>query len=170
MSSEVEICNAALINLGEATIISLTETDSKAARLCNQRYAAIRDAELRKLQWNFAIRRVELALLTTVPVYEFSAEFELPSDLLRFISTDDDRYEHRIEDGKLLCNRSAVKIKYVRQVTDPNEFDSLFKDSLAARIAYALAIPLTDDKGLKEEMWQMYEDTILEAQASDAFE
>ena len=37
MASVVDICNSALNMLGASTITALTE-DSKAARVCNQRY------------------------------------------------------------------------------------------------------------------------------------
>ena len=37
MASIVDICNSALNQIGASNIISLTE-DSKAARICNQRF------------------------------------------------------------------------------------------------------------------------------------
>jgi hypothetical protein len=169
MASEVGICNAALINLGEATILSLTE-DTKPARLCNQRYAALRDAVLRSANWNFAIERAELALLTTAPEFEFTAAFQLPTDLIRVIKTDNDDYTYRREGSKLLCNRSSVKIQYIKQVTDPNEFDALFIEALAARIAMDLAKPLTDDVGTYEAMARLYESKMVEAKSADAHE
>ena len=43
MASVVDICNSALNQIGASNIIALTE-DSKAARLCNQRYDFVRDA------------------------------------------------------------------------------------------------------------------------------
>ena len=46
MASVVDICNSALNQIGASNIISLTE-DSKAARLCNQRYTFVRDSVFR---------------------------------------------------------------------------------------------------------------------------
>ena len=43
MASDVDICNSALNMVGASNIISLTE-DSRAARLCNQRFEFIRDS------------------------------------------------------------------------------------------------------------------------------
>ena len=46
MASDVDICNSALNMVGASNIISLTE-DSRAARLCNQRFEFIRDSVFR---------------------------------------------------------------------------------------------------------------------------
>lgn len=169
MTSEVEICNAALINLGESTITALTE-DSKAARLCNQRYAPLRDAVLRDAKWNFSLERVALALLVASPAFGYSNQFQLPSDLLRFLTTDDDLNEHKIEGGKLLTDAGAISILYIKRVTDPNEFDSAFVEALAARIAMDLAIPLVDDKGLLDRMTTLYKEKLGDAKSMDSQE
>lgn len=169
MASEVEICNAALINIGESTITSLTE-DTKAARICNQRYEPLRDAVLRAAKWNFALERVELAKLTTVPVFGYSAEFQLPADFIRHAFTDDELIEYKIEGGKLLSNRDTAKILYVKKVTDPNLFDTLFIEALAARLAMDIAKVLADETTLIGEMRALYEDKIDEAKSIDAIE
>ena len=46
MASIVDICNSALNQIGASNIISLTE-DSKAARICNQRFEFVRDSVFR---------------------------------------------------------------------------------------------------------------------------
>ena len=46
MTSNVDICNSALNMVGASIITSLTE-DSKAARVCNQRFTFVRDAVMR---------------------------------------------------------------------------------------------------------------------------
>ena len=51
MASVVDICNSALNQIGASNIISLTE-DSKAARICNQRYDFIRDYVFLAHPWN----------------------------------------------------------------------------------------------------------------------
>ncbi len=167
--SIVSICNAGLIELGESTITSLTD-DVKAARLCNQRYEAIRDATLRAAKWNFALERVSLALLTTSPSFGFSNQFQLPADYLRLLKTDDDLDTYKIEGGKLLTNRTAVKIQYIKRVTDPAQFDSLFSEAYAAAIGMSLALPLTDSDSRLASMTAIYDRKIAEARGSDAQE
>ena len=83
MASEVEICNEALTALGENPILSLTD-NSKAARLCNLKYANKRDYLLRRYLWNFAVKRITLAPDVATPEFEFSAQFTLPVDCIQF--------------------------------------------------------------------------------------
>jgi len=167
--SVVSICNAGLINLGEKTITALTD-DVKAARLCNARYEALRDAVLREAKWNFALGRVQLAKLTTTPAFGFTSEFQLPTDCLRVLKTDDDLDTYKVEGKKLLTNASSVKIQYIKRITDPAYFDSLFAEALAARIAMELAIPLTDSDTRLASMKTLYDEKIGDARGSDAQE
>ena len=59
-TSVIEICNNALVDLGEEPITSLAD-NTKAARLCNQRWPAVRDAVLRAHPWNCAVTLARLA-------------------------------------------------------------------------------------------------------------
>ena len=54
--TDVTICNEALTAIGEKVIVALSDS-SKAARLCNLKYANKRDYLLRKYVWNFATKR-----------------------------------------------------------------------------------------------------------------
>lgn len=116
MASEVEICNSALIKLGDDTITSLTD-DSKRARLCNAQFARLRDEVLRAHPWNFAIRRASLAKLSQAPAFEFAAAFRLPEDpyCLRVLLLFDgsapqgiSRHRWKIE-GRTLPTRTAQR-------------------------------------------------------------
>ena len=55
MASDVDICNSALNIIGDSNIIALTE-DSRAARVCNQRFEFVRDSVFRAHPWNCLIR------------------------------------------------------------------------------------------------------------------
>ena len=79
MPSVVDICNNALIDLGASAISSLTE-DSKAARLCNQRFDSIRDTVFRFHPWNCLVKRASLAADTDTPAFEYSYQYTLPTD------------------------------------------------------------------------------------------
>jgi len=119
MASVVDICNSALNQIGASNIISLTE-DSKAARLCNQRYEFVRDATFRAHPWNSLTTRVALAPDTATPVFEFTQQFTLPTDpfCLRVLGLSDANILYRIEGRKLLCNESTIEMLYIARVTD----------------------------------------------------
>jgi len=168
MASEVQVCNLALTKIGEEQIISLTE-NSKAARLCNLHYAPTRDAVIRSHIWNFAIKRVELALSTVTPSYDFAYQFAIPTDSLRILETNlTSTAEFKIENGFLLADSDSVKVRYLSQVTDPTLFDSLFTEALASRLAAELAIPLADSINMSKLMIDLYASKIAEARSMDA--
>ena len=169
MASEVDICNFALSEVGEDSIIALTE-DSKAGRLCNLLYADTRDAVLREHPWNFAIKRVELARLTTDPIFEFDAQFQLPSDCIRVTRTDDDLLPFRIEGSALLINTDSVKIEYISRIEDTARFDSLFTEALSKKLASRFTFNLSDNNALTQFMEQQYRDKIKQARAMDGQE
>ena len=89
MPSVVDICNNALVDLGASSIVSLTE-DSKAARLCNQRYDSIRDTVFRFHPWNCLINRASLAADAVAPAFEYAFQYTLPTDpyCLRVLSLE----------------------------------------------------------------------------------
>jgi len=149
MASEVDICNFALTKIGEDTIISLTEA-SKAARLCNLFYADTRDSLLRSHPWNFAIKRVELAKLTTTPAFEFTSEYQLPADCLRVMYLDNKNLEFRVEGKKLLANTDTAKIEYIARIEDTAQFDSVFVDVMWNTLASRLAYNLSDNNTLTD--------------------
>ena len=57
--SAVDICNSALQKLGAASILSFQD-NSREARQCNIAYDSNRRSELRKHDWNFAIKYTHL--------------------------------------------------------------------------------------------------------------
>lgn len=170
MASVVQICNLGLAKLGDEQITSLTE-DKKSARLCNLVYEPLRDSVLRDHFWNFAVDRVALAASTDTPAYDFTTKFALPDDFLRLIDTNlvDDAV-FKVEGKFLLTNSDSVSIRYVKRVTDPNQFDWMFIEALAARIAAELAIAITDSRVLSLDLFNLYATKIMEAKTADAQE
>ena len=169
MSSVTDICNQALSKVGDELISCLTDS-SKQARYCRMLYASTRDAVLRAHPWNFAIDRAELAQLTAAPAYEYTYQFQLPSDCLRVLQMEEVDMVFKIEGGKLLTDEGTAKIKYIKRVTDSALFDSLFIAALSARLAAEMAVPLADSKTLAETMWELYLNKIGEARGIDAQE
>ena len=125
---------------------------------------------LREHPWNFAIKRVELARLTTDPIFEFDAQFELPADCLRVTKTDDDLLPFRVEGSALLINTDSVKIEYISQITDTTQFDSLFTEALIKRIASKLSFNLSDNNALTQFIDAQYQRIVKQARSMDGQE
>lgn len=170
MASAVQICNLALSKIGEEQITSLTD-NSKAARRCNLVYEPMRDVVLRSHLWNFAVKRVALAASGDAPAYEYTTKFALPTDFLRLIDTNMlDSSEYKVEGRFILAHASTLAIRYIARIADPNEFDWLFIEALAARMAAELAVSLTDNRQLSVDLFNLYQGKIAEARSIDAQE
>lgn len=174
MASAVDISNRALQKLGAERIISLTQ-DSVSARACNLAYEQVRDAELRAHTWNFAIKRRELAADATAPVYGYTYAYTLPSDCLRLLKNDNQENFYsdkwKVEGRKILTDEAApFQIRYVYRVTDTTQYDALFVEALASKMAYEMCEELTQSNSKKQSAAEDYKFAIREARKINAFE
>jgi hypothetical protein len=171
MASIVDICNSALNQIGASNIISLTE-DSKAGRICNQRYAFVRDSVFRAHPWNCLVTRRTLSPDSDSPAFEFDNQFTLPTDpyCLRILHLDYHDIIHRVEGRKILCNEDTVNLVYVGRVTDPGQYDMLLVESISAALASDIAYPLAGSTSLAQEMRLVFEEKLREARFVDATE
>ena len=188
MTSETEICNIALTRLGHSTIVDIRTDTSLSGDLCRIQYPICRDTLLRSHPWNFAIKRVSLALSATTPPFEYTYAFAMPTDCLKIIRTsweangwsnkDEATREfwgqpsipYRIEGGFLLCNDDTAMIEYIARVTDPAKFDVMFVDVLAQRLAAEMAMKLTDNQSYTKTAWDLYSLKLNEARTVDSQE
>ena len=168
-TSVVQIVNNALVKIGANAILTLTE-DSEAARAANLIYEQIRDSCIRDHVWNFAVNRVELAQNSTAPAFEFSYQYNLPSDCLRVLQMEDMSMLYKIEGGKLLTDEGTAKILYLARVEDVNLFDAMFVEALSARLAAELSVTLSESNTLYSNMMEMYQRKISDARSMDAQE
>jgi len=170
MPSEVDISSTALTKLGAAPITSFDDGTDRS-NLCRDYYPNVRDAVLRAYPWNCAVQRMALALDASAPLYGYSYKFALPviPYCLRVLETEDD-VEYKIEGRYLLCDDSAVNIKFIARITDPGLFDSLLVEAIQARLAAELAYPITGSPTLGQAMWQLYAEKLREARGVDGME
>ena len=140
MVTEVSICSNALRRLGDDPITSLTD-DTERARLCNAFYEDARDLTLRSHPWNFAIAD-----------YIFKIE--------------NDATNGRV----LLTDESTAKILYIAKITNPTLFDSMFTETLTAKLSADLAYPITGSVQLQTQMEKLYRDKLSEARSVDGME
>jgi hypothetical protein len=174
MASEVEICNRALQKLGAKRITSLNQ-DSVNARACNVAYEPVRDKLLRSHNWNFSISRAELAADSSAPSWGRANSFPLPSDYVRLAPKYPEDITNNLDwviEGKsILTDDSApIQIRYISQVTDPNQMDPLFREALSALLAFEICEEVTQSSSKKEALRQDLKETMGEAKKANAFE
>ena len=171
MASVVDICNSALNQIGASNIISLTE-DSKAARICNQRYEFVRDATFRSHPWNSLITRQTLAPDADAPSFTFAKQFTLPTDpfCLRVLKLSDPEIKFELEGRNILSDESTINLVFVGKVTDPNQYDTLLLETIVAALAADIAYPLSGSISLASQLATLYRDKLKEARFVDATE
>ena len=152
MATDITICNSALLKIGVERINSFTDT-SKAARLCKEQFGKIRDELLESHYWNFAMKRVTLALLPDPPLFDYDFAHQLPADCVRVRKTiNDERFV--IEGRQLLSDSKVIDIQYISSDTNASEYSKSFSEALAYRLAADLAYPLVQSLSLTDKMDQ----------------
>lgn len=181
--SDVGIVNLAAVIMGQQRISDFGEA-SKLARLANEHYTTIRDALLRSYVWSFATKRQSLPASGTAPEYGYAYKFPLPSDNLRLLQVGEfyvgpdlsdyrnaDTSEYKLESKHILSNQSGpLKIRYIRRVEDPNEFDAAFVPMLAAKLAKIWAKAMTDSNSVQNRADAEFESAKSDAIRANAFE
>lgn len=183
MASKTDIANRALTKLGDDRIIDLLD-DTERARTINSLYNSCRDAELRSRVWNFAVRRVSLPRLATVPAFGFAYEYQIPSESLRLIQVAElwnwwgledyvtsSTAEFQVEGRKILTNHNApLPIRYIERIDDPGLYDALFVESFACRLAIEACERITQSNTKLQALEQQYKENIRMAVRVDAIE
>jgi hypothetical protein len=170
--SNVAIANRALQKLGAKRISSLTQ-DAPNARSMNAAFERVRDAELRRYDWTFAIKRASIAADGASPDWGDYKRYSLPNDFLRLIRDDESgaNVDWRIEGLYILTGDAApLKIKYIARIEDPNFYDPLFAEAFAGRLAMECAKEITDSTSDKESVKDDYKTDIAEARRVGAIE
>lgn len=141
--SEVSICSNALRRLGDKAIASFTESDVRASR-CADLWPTVRDDILRAKLWNCAKKRVLLAPLTEEPAFDWTYQFQKPSDWIRTVRVGYDGQDtlFRDEGGKYLADINPLPVTYIFRNTNCATYDSalvsVLELAMAAQLAYAV--------------------------------
>lgn len=169
MVSEVSICNQALLWLGQDIITSFADQNTTAQWMRNN-YPFLRDAVLEERMWTFATVR---GTSTTEDKDAWGVQYSHPkpdwiSVFRCYKSTQcviDPTW--RMESGNILSDYQTVYLWGIKQVTDTSEFSPLFIQALAARIAADACIPMTENRQLQADMWNLYSTKLAEAAVRD---
>jgi len=173
--SDVQIANRALQKLGAKRISSLTQ-DNPNARSINACYELVRDAELRRYDWAFAIERASVAADPTDAIDVGGGtwkRYSLPNDFLRLLRSDESGFhvDWKIEGLYILTStESPLAFRYIARIDDPNYYDPLFIEAFACKLALEAAKEITDSNGDKESIKDDYKEAIAEAKRIGSIE
>lgn len=171
MSSQIAICNMALILMGARPLLSLDE-ETKSKRTLLALWDTTRDEVLRDHPWNFAAKRVALGELAVAPVFGFAHAFALPADYIRLqeVGEPGDNIIYEIEGRTLVTDESSVYLKYTSRVEDTTLFDAKFAVALAAKLASYSAFTITASTGMVRAMTAAYDSILTGATGADGQE
>lgn len=161
MAGEVELCNRALQKLGAARITSLEE-NSVNARAVKLAYETLLSVELQDHPWNFAIQRYSVAEDLVPPAWGRAKSFTMPAGYLKILPPyPEQNYNYRDwieESGKIITNDGTpLQVRCVMAITDASKMSALFRDMLAARIAWDCAEQLTQSNSKNAQLEAAYE-------------
>lgn len=191
--SAVNICNYALQEIGEESIISLADNTVQAQQ-CNLRYDSVRRAVLEDGNWNFALKRASLPLTNETDVFaDYNNIFALPSDCLRVVMTDKEmqtslgsdpyfngyktigfsgaysgRDRYKVEGRRLLYDDDTAKILYISDFKDTTKFSPLFTEATSLLLSSRIAYKITGSRSLAQEKEQAYTKLIYAAKLRDS--
>ncbi len=179
MQSVVSICNAALTDLGANPITSLYPAAGEDAtteqKLAQAHYEPSRDAVLEAGDWTFATKQRILAASTEEAPFDDATLFQVPSDCIRIIrcsrtSFDNNELTWRVQDGFIYAVAGNVYLTYVYRLEDPVQFSPLFAEAVAARMAWRMAIPVTQSRTLRNENFDLFVQALERARANDGMQ
>lgn len=174
MPSPTDICNFALLHIGETSIISLTEDTDKTTRVCATAYPQARDEALMTAPWPCAKRQETLSRLSADPAFTWASAYQLPNDFLRLTviascnAWDQTEYFDRQGDKLMLKNgwftddeASTINIEYIHRLEDSTKFDPLLVECIAIILAMKIVRSLTGSDTKAAQLRQEYEQVIL---------
>lgn len=178
MADRLSIYKGALRLLGPSELASLTEDRPERHKLDDAWQSAVERMLSRGL-WNFAIRTVEIGYAEDVePLFGFQHAFDKPTDWIRTVSIaptanflegiqnyeDETRYWH-----------TDFETIYVRYVSNDDAYGwnvgawrEPFAEALEAYLAYTCGLPISADKGNRNDLYQLYKGLLKDAKALDA--
>jgi len=165
--SKVGICQLAQAKVGHANFITDLDEVSKDANLLKVFYDPIRQSLLRQYLWRFAKARVVLAPLTTEVPFDGGSYFQIPSDCLRVVTTDESyRYGYGrwiVEGDRIIADTDTLNLIYIADITDTGMFDAVFTEAFATKLAECLAMPLAMSQSLKDQLSKEYKQLLVKA-------
>jgi len=181
-SNTTDIANRALTKLGDERILALTD-DTKAGRVMSSMFDQVRDAELRRHRWNFALKRASLMALSAAPDWGYAYQYPMPSDFLTLVQVGEFyirpmtkakgpwHVESSDSGSVILCDMQApLRIRYVKRVENSGLFDPLFVEVLACRLAFEACETLTQSASKKAAASEEYKAALSEAARCNALE
>lgn len=180
MVSKLELYNMALGHLGPVRLASLTENRADRREI-DAVYTQAIDHILENGVWAFALRSQKIEPDTDFdPLFGRTYAYTLPDDFVRLrrICTDermtqeDETYFR--EGDQVFSDQSVLYVTFVSDDTNYGynlgKWSQMFAEAVAAEIAYKSGLPITKDRGTKNDLEVIKKRKLLDAKRIDALD
>jgi len=155
--TNVSICNQALILLGSDTISSFSDASNDASTICNNIYDTVKRQALSLYPWSFALTKVQLSRSSTIPINEWSYQYDLPSTSVsgtplqvynssstRILPIQNHEILYTGSGPTIATNEETIYVDYITSAITEGVMPSYFVQLLVYMMAWHLAEPVTD--------------------------
>ncbi len=149
-AGKVRLINIALSRIGDFSITSLDEGTPQQKKTVTF-FNNCRRSMLRSHPWNFAVHEVELARIPDDIPQDFAYAFQLPADFLRLLEVRDER-RFKVQGRRVLSDSKVCKVRYVRDVEDPSQWDASFTDAFTYQLAADMTYGVVGQASMYELM------------------
>ncbi len=152
----LDVCNMALSKLGESPIPGIDPNGTLPARMCYMHYHPVRREVLCACRWSFAVVSTTLhSAEHTAANGTVSLPHTLPTDCLRVLEVGSHGWTLR---GRtVFCPAAEVRLLYTTDFENVAEFDPLFTEAFATRLACKLCIPLINSTTVRQALTDEYQ-------------
>lgn len=155
--SNVELCSAALVKLGAASISSFDDGTTEAD-VAKTLYEVVRDGLFGNHPWSFATAHAELSQLPSDPITDFDYAFQLPDDFIKALSAGDEERGrgaiYQIVGREVHTNYEELLLVYIKRA-DEADFPTYFVSALINRLAAEFCLPLTENATRSELLFKL---------------
>lgn len=173
MATQVEICNIALLSIGQPTIVRI-DANSPQARACTACWDLAREGLLGMHPWSFAIVRTTTASDGSTPAFNYDYRHAFPTNAIKVFPPGEGRQpqdDYKIEGRYILSNSDTLYVRYIDDITDPTVFPPTFSNALAAYMAWYMVMTLVQGNTARREkeiLWQDFERLLSKARMEDS--
>ena len=178
MASKLSIYRGALRLLGPHELAALTDDRPERYQLDD----AWDDAAAYVLQdglWNFAIRSATVTQSgTTIAGWDYA--FTKPTDLVRLVGISNESTflvgfeDYQDQGGKWYANVDTLYVRYVSNDASYGlsiaSWPASFAKAMEAYLAFETGLPVSGDRGNRNDLFQLYRSRLARAKALDAFD
>lgn len=167
MFSDVQIINLGLSKIGSSRISRIDPPQTSLEKFIASGYPHWKRSEISKRRWVFALESgYALAKVDTLSGVARPYKYELPTDCLRPVREKTTEWVQRRR--FIYSAYDELKITYIANV-DETEFDPLFVEVLACRIALESVEYVTQSNTKKADAKALYDEVVAEAGRNNAY-